>query len=98
MKYVLVLVIVIVVMWLLMGRTRGRGRDARPDDAGGDAGPGAAGGAKGGAKGTGTPDAADTQTMVGCTHCGLHLPRSEAVVDAQGRLYCGDVHRLAGPR
>ena len=94
MKYVLVLVIVFVVAWLMMGRSRGRGRDPKADDAGRDAEPGAARGVEG----TGKAAAADTQTMVGCTHCGLHLPRSEAVADAQGRLYCGDVHRLAGPR
>ena len=94
MKYVLVLVIVIVAAWVMMGRSRGRGRDSRPDSAGRDAPPPAAGDAKAtGAKGDAGP-----QTMVGCVHCGLHLPRSEAVVDAQGRLYCGDVHRLAGPR
>jgi uncharacterized protein len=94
MKYVLVLVIVIVAVWVMMGRSRGRGRDSKPDGAGRDDPPTAAGGAKA----AGTNGSAATQTMVGCTHCGLHLPRSEAVADAQGRLYCGDVHRLAGPR
>jgi uncharacterized protein len=36
------------------------------------------------------------QEMVSCAHCGVHLPRSEAV---QGRraVYCGNDHlRLAG--
>jgi uncharacterized protein len=37
-------------------------------------------------------------TMVACAHCGVHLPRPEAVVDVEGRTYCGEAHRLAGPR
>jgi uncharacterized protein len=36
--------------------------------------------------------------MVGCAHCGLHLPANEAVTDAAGRPFCSDAHRLAGPR
>lgn len=36
--------------------------------------------------------------MTACAHCGLHLPASEALRDAQGRPYCGQAHRLAGPR
>ena len=40
----------------------------------------------------------DTAQMVECAHCGLHLPKSEALVDAAERPYCGEPHRLAGPR
>jgi uncharacterized protein len=36
--------------------------------------------------------------MVACAHCDLRLPRSEALLDAQGRSYCDDAHRRAGPR
>lgn len=36
--------------------------------------------------------------MVQCTHCGVHLPASDALSDAAGRSYCGEPHRLAGPR
>ena len=36
--------------------------------------------------------------MVECAHCGLHLPKSEALVDAAERPYCGEPHRVAGPR
>lgn len=32
--------------------------------------------------------------MVACTHCGLHLPLTDAVPGAQGR-YCTDAHRRA---
>ncbi len=40
---------------------------------------------------------AEAQTMVACAHCGVHLPRPEAVTDAAGRPYCSEAHRLAGP-
>ncbi len=36
------------------------------------------------------------QQMVQCAHCGVHLPRGDAVAD--GTLsYCGEAHRVAGP-
>lgn len=35
--------------------------------------------------------------VVACRHCGLHLPRDEAVADASG-TYCSHEHRIAGPR
>lgn len=39
-----------------------------------------------------------SETMVTCAHCGVHLPRPEALTDAAGRPFCSDAHRLAGPR
>jgi uncharacterized protein len=37
------------------------------------------------------------QDMVACAHCGVHLPRGEAV--KEGALhFCGDAHRRLGPR
>jgi len=36
--------------------------------------------------------------MLACAHCGVHLPGDEAVRDEAGRVYCGEAHRLAGPR
>jgi uncharacterized protein len=36
--------------------------------------------------------------MVACAHCGVHLPDKEAPHDADGRPYCSDAHRVAGPR
>lgn len=36
--------------------------------------------------------------MVACAHCGLNLPAADAAYDVAGRPYCGDAHRLAGPR
>ncbi len=35
--------------------------------------------------------------MVRCNHCGVHLPRGEAVVGDYG-TFCSEEHRLAGPR
>jgi uncharacterized protein len=36
--------------------------------------------------------------MVACAHCGVHLPRPDALFDPAGRPYCGEPHRVAGPR
>lgn len=33
------------------------------------------------------------QSMVECAYCGLHLPRTDTVADAQGRIYCSAEHR-----
>jgi uncharacterized protein len=49
--------------------------------------------AKGGKAGTKKP-----QEMLACAHCGVHLPQAEAVMDAGGRPFCSEAHRLAGPR
>ena len=38
-----------------------------------------------------------SEAMVQCAHCGVHLPESDAVKDADGRTYCGTAHRQAGP-
>ena len=37
-------------------------------------------------------------SMIACAHCGVHLPQSDALFDAGGRPYCGEPHRVAGPR
>ena len=82
MKYLLVLLVVLVVAWMLLRR-----RDpppGRPKDGPQD-------GAKTAA--TGAP-----QQMLACAHCGVHLPQAEAQMDAAGRPFCSDAHRLAGPR
>jgi uncharacterized protein len=34
--------------------------------------------------------------MVRCAHCGVHLPRSEALL-TRGLPYCSPAHRDAGP-
>jgi uncharacterized protein len=37
------------------------------------------------------------EEMVACVHCGVHLPRGDALVSG-GDLYCSEAHRVAGPR
>ena len=34
------------------------------------------------------------QEMVRCAHCGLHLPRQDAVTGGNGLPYCSQEHRL----
>ena len=47
---------------------------------------------------TGKPDTArSSQDMVQCAHCGVHLPRPEALSEG-GELYCSESHRLLGRR
>jgi uncharacterized protein len=38
-----------------------------------------------------------SQTMVACAHCGVHLPRGDAV-EAEGLHFCGEPHRLEHQR
>ncbi len=33
------------------------------------------------------------EKMVGCAHCGIHLPLSEALTGADQRHYCSEEHR-----
>jgi len=40
------------------------------------------------------PAAPPTQDMVTCTHCGVHLPRGDAVSGVRGP-YCSAAHRSA---
>lgn len=40
--------------------------------------------------------AALPQDMVRCPVCSVHLPRADALPDAQGHLYCSNDHRLIG--
>jgi uncharacterized protein len=43
------------------------------------------------------PEGQGPQPVLQCRHCGMHVPRSEAMVDARG-AFCSEAHRLAGPR
>ncbi len=40
------------------------------------------------------PPPAAPQDMVACAVCQVHLPRTDALVDPRGRLYCCAEHRL----
>ncbi|MBI5721781.1 MAG: hypothetical protein HZC37_29260 [Burkholderiales bacterium] len=76
------LIVVAVVVGLVLWFLKGR-RIGAP--------PGGRGGAPGQANAKPAP-------MVACAHCGVHLPRPDASFDAEGRSYCGEAHRVAGPR
>lgn len=82
MKFLLLLAVIGVALWLFKGRSRVKG----PGDA---AAPKRA------------PKAAKPEVatpMLACAHCGVHLPQTEAVQGDDGRSYCGEAHRRAGPR
>jgi len=36
------------------------------------------------------------QAMVQCEHCGVHLPRGDALLDQRG-AFCSKAHQLSGP-
>lgn len=79
MKYLLLLVIVVAVLWLMrMGRTGETDAKSARDAARGAAP---------------RQRAAPPQEIVACAHCGVHLPRSEALPGPAGRLYCSESHR-----
>jgi uncharacterized protein len=46
---------------------------------------------------TESKESADGERMVGCAHCGVNLPRSEAIND-DGAYFCGEAHRKLGAR
>lgn len=37
------------------------------------------------------------QEMVRCAHCGVYIPRSEAIDNRSRDYFCSEEHRLAGP-
>jgi len=41
-----------------------------------------------------TPPPAAPQAMLACAHCGVHLPRDEAL-PGRGGVFCGEAHRAA---
>jgi uncharacterized protein len=89
MKYLLVLLVVVVGAWIFVSRRRGPGgkpplSESAPQQDVGD-------------QHQGAPKALPAN-IIACVHCGLHLPQPEAQVDAQGRFFCTEAHRLAGPR
>ena len=44
------------------------------------------------------PEPPRLEPMVRCSHCGVHLPRSEALMGPDGQAYCCAAHRSEGPR
>lgn len=45
----------------------------------------------------GAPPSIAPEAMVRCAHCGIHLPRSEALL-VQGKTWCSEEHARLGPR
>jgi len=41
--------------------------------------------------------AVQPQAMVRCAQCGVHLAEADALQATDGRHYCSEPHRLAGP-
>ena len=50
-------------------------------------------GRRGGTKAA-PPAASAPQPMIACRHCGLHLPRDEAL-PGRGGVFCSEAHRAA---
>jgi uncharacterized protein len=86
--FILLAVVGLAIWWL----RRGRGGDERPPKT-----PKTPKGPKAG-KGTRHDAPPEPTPMLACAHCGVHLPQADAVLDSAGRPYCGEAHRLAGPR
>jgi uncharacterized protein len=84
MKYLLVLLVVAIGLFVLFGRNRRTSAPPKADEPARPPAPATA--------------PAPPAPMLACAHCGVHLPREDAMMDAAGRGYCGDAHRLAGPR
>lgn len=42
------------------------------------------------------PKQTDHESMVRCAHCGVHLPKSQALTQGD-EYYCSEAHRDAGP-
>lgn len=84
MKWLVLAVVVVGLLWWL-----GRGRSGPRRDAEGEP--------------TAPPQhpraTPQPEPMVPCAHCGVLLPRAEALSGGEpSRPYCSDAHRRAGPR
>jgi uncharacterized protein len=86
MSRVFIIVAAVLVFFWLLRRALGSRKQGERPQAPGQA-PGQA---------AGTPD------LVSCAHCGVHLPKSEAVPAGDsgpaGALYCSEDHRRLGTR
>jgi uncharacterized protein len=86
MKFLLLLLVVMgAVAWLAIGRRKPPAAGSRRDEAPSS-------------KPAAPPGPVAPQAIVACAHCGVHLPAADALRDAEGRVYCSDAHRQAGPR
>ena len=81
----LLLLLAVVVLALYMFKSRQRRKDVPPA-------------AKQRKQHKSQPPPAEPAKMLACAHCGVHLPQAEVLAGADGRPYCTEAHRLAGPR
>jgi uncharacterized protein len=81
-KFIVLLVVVFLIVWLVRGGRPGRSTPTTPPP------PSPANADK--------PDstAAMPDTIVACAHCGLHLPKADAL-PGRGGVFCGEAHRAA---
>lgn len=87
-KFLLLVLVIVAVLWGPLSRLRGPARPApsRPDPRD----PSSA------SRASTTP-----QDIVPCAHCGLHLPRGDAIAGPEhgrGAMFCSAEHRRLGPR
>lgn len=80
MKFLLLVVVIVAAVWWLKRAGRRVPPPPRPDAT-----------ARDGQPARGAPGAAE---MVACAHCGLHVPRAEAL-PGPGGSFCSDAHRRA---
>lgn len=82
MKYLLVLIVIIIAVGVWRNQRRAEARERRQAAA---------------PRHPGSAPLPAPQDMVECAHCGLHLPRSEAI-EAAGQSYCSAEHRTLAQR
>ena len=96
--WVVVVIVALTVLRIIASRasTRKQPPGARPQPASRPAR-----GAKGYAKSAGGPvhtaAAGGSEQMVRCAHCGIHMPRSDAIL-TNGHTWCSQGHALLGVR
>ena len=83
-KLLLVVVVILLGAWLLFGRRRGGSGGGRPP--------------AGNTRRPAEDRVPEPSAMVACAHCGVHLPREDAVLGGSGTPYCSEAHRDAGSR
>lgn len=81
------IVLAVLIVWR-MANTRAARREAGHDRA--------AGAGRRGAQARPAGSRAPAEAMVQCAHCGIHLPRSEALL-LGGRTWCSQEHARLGP-
>lgn len=84
--WIIVIVAALLVIRVLAAKSAARDRPGAPP-----------GGAHPRAAGKQTTPVGASEPMVRCAHCGIHLPRSEALLQG-GQTWCGSEHARLGAR